>query len=72
MTILAHVNNSRFMVQENNKYYLVTISEYKGNEIYIIDNPYSIYRQGYWEEFVGKPSEAIRKIIEELLNKEEV
>lgn len=65
MKILAHINNLRFILKENNKFYLVSIPK---KQIFMIENPDMIYRQGYWEPFKGKLEKEKREAIASLIH----
>ena len=46
MKILYHMNNVRFIVQNGNKHYIVSLPKKEAIEV---DNAESILRQGYWQ-----------------------
>lgn len=64
MKILSHINESKFIIKQNNKYFLVSLIK---NEAIEIEDPNEIYRQGYWEKFNDNLSDKKIKKINELI-----
>ena len=64
MKILSHINESKFIIKQNNKYFLVSLIK---NEAIEIEDPNEIYRQGYWEKFNDNLSDKKNKKINELI-----
>lgn len=65
MKILSHINNKRFIVKHKNKYFLISTEK---KQIFEVDDPNKIYRQGFWKEYNGTLSKENKNIIESLLN----
>lgn len=63
--ILAHINEVRFIINMNDKNYIISITK---NTVEEIDDPASIYRQGYWIAWTSNNKDVELKI-ENLLKK---
>lgn len=64
MKIISHINEIRFIVKEKGKCYLISIPK---RQIFEIEDPNEIFRQGYWKEFKGDLDNEKKNIINDLI-----
>lgn len=64
MKILSHINKVRFIIEENKKYYLISLPK---KQCFKIDSPDQIYRQGYWTKYNNDIDNDKIKVLKEIL-----